>query len=176
MVTRHVRAGTIHARATTGRKAMRFFFYGTLIADSGNPVAAVAHRLLRDLGPATARGTLHAVEDAAGEGWYPVLLAGAGPVHGRLYEAAPGFAEADLAALDAYEDFDPADPAGSLYLRATIVVTDSDGAFHEAQAYTFNRPLPPGAQPIADGDFRAWLARKGLTPFPAPPKPAKHLP
>jgi gamma-glutamylcyclotransferase (GGCT)/AIG2-like uncharacterized protein YtfP len=155
---------------------MRFFFYGTLIADSGNPVAAAAHVRLRDLGPATARGALHAIEDELGEGWYPALLAGAGPVLGQLYEAAPGFGEADLAALDAYEGFDPADPAASLYVRATIVVTDAGGAFHEAQAYSFNRPLPPGAQPIADGDFHTWLAREGLKPYGAPPTSAKHLP
>ncbi|MBV1689839.1 gamma-glutamylcyclotransferase [Novosphingobium sp. G106] len=142
---------------------MHFFFYGTLIAGSGNPVAAAAHALLRDLGTVTARGALYAVSDA--EGWYPVLLSGAGPVHGRLYEAAPGFGESDLAALDAYEDFDPADPGGSLYVRSTIVVSDGDGAFHQAQAYSFNRPLPPGAQAIPDGDFRAWIAREGLKPY-----------
>lgn len=144
---------------------MRFFFYGTLIAGSGNPVASAAHTMLRDRGPGSARGALYAVGEA--EGWYPLLLSGAGTVHGRLYEIAPGFGEADLAALDAYEDFDPADPAGSLYVRATIVVTDADGAFHQAQAYNFNRPLPPGAQAIADGDFAAWIARKGLRPYGA---------
>jgi len=144
---------------------MRFFFYGTLIAGSGNPAEEAAHALLRDLGPATARGALYAVGEA--EGWYPVLLSGAGAVHGRLYEAAPGFGETDLAALDAYEDFDPADPAGSLYIRAAIVVTDSNDAFREAQAYSFNRPLPPGAQAIADGDFTAWIAREGLPPYGA---------
>jgi gamma-glutamylcyclotransferase (GGCT)/AIG2-like uncharacterized protein YtfP len=149
---------------------MRFFFYGTLIADDRNPVATAAHARLRDLGGATARGTLFAIEDEAGEGWYPALLAGAGPVLGRLYDAAPGFGEAELAALDAYEDFDPADPAASLYVRATIIVTDADGAFHEAQAYSFNHPLPPGAQPIADGNFQAWLAREGVNPFGIPPK------
>jgi gamma-glutamylcyclotransferase (GGCT)/AIG2-like uncharacterized protein YtfP len=144
---------------------MRFFFYGTLIADSDNPVAAAAHALLRDLGPATARGALYGVGEA--EGWYPVLLWGASAVHGRLYEAAPGFGETDLAALDAYEDFDPADPAGSLYIRSTIVVTDAGGTFREAQAYNFNRQLPPGAQAIPDGNFRAWIAREGLRPYGA---------
>ena len=144
---------------------MQFFFYGTLIGGSDNPVAAAAHALLRDLGPATARGALYAVGEA--EGWYPVLLSGAGAVHGRLYEAAPGFGEADLAALDAYEDFDPADPAGSLYIRSTILVTAVDGAFREAQAYGFNGQLPPGAQAIPDGDFRAWILREGLRPYGA---------
>ena len=145
---------------------MRFFFYGTLIAGSGNPVAAAVHARLRGLGPASARGMLHAVEEP--EGWYPVLLPGAGPVHGRLYAAAPGFDAADLAALDAWEDFDPADPARSLYVRATLVVAGADGACHEAQGYRFNRPLPPGAQAIAEGDFTAWLARTGRRSYAAP--------
>jgi len=144
---------------------MRFFFYGTLIAGSGNRVAAAAHALLRDLGPATARGALYAMGEA--EGWYPALLSGAGAVHGRLYEAVPFFGKADLAALDAYEDFDPTDPFGSLYVRATVVVADAAGAFCEAQVYSFNQPLPPGAQALPGGDFRAWIAREGLRPFGA---------
>lgn len=144
---------------------MRFFFYGTLIAGSDNPVAAAAHARLRDLGPATARGALHAVGTA--DGWYPILLPGPGTVHGRLYEAAPGFDEADLSALDAYEEFAPSDPAGSLYVRRTIIATDAGSTPHEAQAYSFNRPLPPGVQPIADGDFCAWIVREGLKPYGA---------
>lgn len=146
-------------------KAMRFFFYGTLIAGSGNPVAAAVHGHLRDLGPATARGALYAIGEP--EGWYPIMLAGAGPVHGRLYEAAPGFGEADLAQLDADEDFDPAAPARSLYLRTTIIVADAQGVLQEAQTYSFNGPLPSAALPIADGDFSAWIAREGLRPYGA---------
>lgn len=144
---------------------MRFFFYGTLIAGNAHPVATRVHACLRDLGPATARGALHALGEA--EGWYPIMLAGAGTVHGRLYAAAPGFGEADLAALDAYEDFDPANPACSLYLRSTIVVADADSGFHEAQAYVFNGPLPAGALAIPDGDFAAWITREGLRPYGA---------
>ena len=144
---------------------MRFFFYGTLIAGSANPVAARVHARLRDEGPATARGSLHAIGEA--EGWYPAMLAGAAPVHGRLYAVAPGFDEADLAALDGWEDFAPADPAGSLYVRATIIVADAEGTFHEAQAYVFNAALPPGALAIPDGDFAAWITREGLRPYGA---------
>jgi gamma-glutamylcyclotransferase (GGCT)/AIG2-like uncharacterized protein YtfP len=145
---------------------MRFFFYGTLIAGSENRVARTVHAQLRDLGPATASGALHAV--ATPEGWYPVLLPGVAPVHGRLYETAPGFGEADLAALDAWEDFDATDPAGSLYIRATLIVADADEATHEAQGYRFNRPLPAGTRLIEDGDFRAWIAREGRRPYGAP--------
>ena len=65
----------------------------------------------------TATGRLYAIPDPAG--WYPAFIpdpAGAA-VHGMVHAAGPGFAQADLAALDAYEDYRPADPAGSLYLR-----------------------------------------------------------
>lgn len=146
---------------------MRFFFYGTLIAGSGNPVATAAHALLRDLGPAKATGALYAVPDP--EGWYPALLPGGGAVHGRLYEAREHFDVRALALLDAYEDCDPADHAGSLYLRETIVVMRMGGECAEAQAYRFNQPLPADARPIPNGDFRAWLAREGLDPYGAAP-------
>lgn len=144
---------------------MRFFFYGTLIAGSGNAVAAAAHALLRDLGPATASGALHAVPDPAG--WYPALLPGAGIVHGRLYAAAGRFDAAALARLDAYEDFDPAAPDGSLYVREIVTVARADGLSCTAQAYRFNSALPEGAQPIPGGDFHAWLAERGLEAFGA---------
>jgi gamma-glutamylcyclotransferase (GGCT)/AIG2-like uncharacterized protein YtfP len=144
---------------------MRFFFYGTLIAGSGNRVAGEAHARLRDLGAATVAGALHAVGDPLG--WYPVLLPGAGTVHGRLYATEPGFDAADLARLDAWEDCDPGDPAASLYRREAIAVTDADGARCEAQCYRYNRALPAGARPIGDGDFRPWLRRVGLRAYGA---------
>jgi len=137
---------------------MRFFFYGTLLDGSDNPVAQWVHGKLRAVGPATCRGTLHAIPDP--RGWYPALLSGDGIVQGRLYASRNGFAPADLARLDAYEDFDPADPAGSLYLREDIATSSGD-----AQAYRFNRPLPDGARLIPGGDFRGWLASEGLQSF-----------
>jgi gamma-glutamylcyclotransferase (GGCT)/AIG2-like uncharacterized protein YtfP len=142
---------------------LRFFFYGTLIAGGGNPVAAAAHALLHDRGPATTRGVLHAIEEA--DGWYPILLAGDDTVHGRLYDAAPGFGARDLAGLDAYEDYDPADPAGSLYRRVALAATDANGAVHQAQVYRYDRLLPGAARPIPHGDFHAWLAHEGLRAF-----------
>jgi gamma-glutamylcyclotransferase (GGCT)/AIG2-like uncharacterized protein YtfP len=145
---------------------MRFFFYGTLIAGSGNAVATAAHRRLHDLGPATARGALYAVGEAAG--WYPILLPGSAHVHGRLYAVTAYFGAADLAALDAWEDFDPADPAGSLYRRVTLPVTDAGGATGEAQAYRFNGAAPPEALAIPGGDFHAWVQHTGRRPFGAP--------
>ena len=142
---------------------MLFFFYGTLLDGSDNAIAAWVHEKLRAIGPASVEGLLEAVGDP--EGWYPALLAGDGTVHGRLYETVEGFGEADLARLDAYENYDPDQPDTSLYLRETVVATNSDGSVSEAQAYRFNLPLPEGSRPIDGGDFRSWLEEQGLRAF-----------
>jgi gamma-glutamylcyclotransferase (GGCT)/AIG2-like uncharacterized protein YtfP len=134
---------------------MRFFFYGTLIAGSGNPVARAIHAGLRTLGRGEAAGALYALPDPLG--WYPALLAGDATVRGVVYEARGAFAAADLAMLDAYEDCDTRNPAASLYRRAPLEVRTGAGTIVSAQAYFYNQPLPEAAQPIAGGDFRAWL-------------------
>jgi gamma-glutamylcyclotransferase (GGCT)/AIG2-like uncharacterized protein YtfP len=138
---------------------MRFFFYGTLLDGSDNPVARAVHRLLEPAGPAQARGDLHAVPD--GGGWFPALLEGSGMVSGQLYDPREQFSAADLARLDAYEEYHPDMPATSLYLRKEIDLIGGG----MAQAYLFNQSLPAGSQPIRSGDFRHWLRETGLAPF-----------
>lgn len=141
---------------------MRFFFYGTLIAGSGNRVAQRAHLNLRALGPGRVRGLLHAVPDPLG--WYPAMLPGERLVEGVLYEASGGFGPAHLARLDAYEDYDPASPHASLYRREEVEAVTAAGTAR-AQAYLFNQPLPEGACAISSGSFHGWLAEHGLAPF-----------
>jgi gamma-glutamylcyclotransferase (GGCT)/AIG2-like uncharacterized protein YtfP len=136
---------------------LRFFFYGTLIAARQPPVREAIGRL-RDMGAARLSGLLYAIPDP--EGWFPALIEGPGKVEGRLFEALADFAESDLAALDAYEDFDPHDPTSSLYRRFTVSIAGGP-----TQVYRFNQPLPSGARPIPDGDFAAWIAREGLPAF-----------
>jgi len=142
-----------------------FFFYGTLLAGNANPVARDIHRLLRAAGPATIAGSLHGVPDDTG--WFPALLAGEGKVHGQLYETLTGFDAAALARMDAYEDYLPDDPAGSLYLRRAESAILPDGSAREVQVYAFNQPLPADARPIPGGDFSTWLAETGLPVFTA---------
>src|SRR4051812_8847921 len=81
--------------------AARFFFYGTLLAGSANPVAQAVHDRLRPMGAASLTGRLFAIPD--GGGWYPALVQGNGTVRGAVYEALAGFAAENLAALDHYE-------------------------------------------------------------------------
>ena len=135
----------------------RFFFYGTLIGGGPAPVQRSLRRLC-DLGPARAGGLLYAILDP--EGWYPAMIEGAGQVAGRLYQALGDFDEADLAALDTYENYDPADPQASLYCRAVAEV-----AGQAVELYRFNQSLPDEARPIVDGDFAAWVAFEGVRSF-----------
>jgi gamma-glutamylcyclotransferase (GGCT)/AIG2-like uncharacterized protein YtfP len=138
---------------------MRLFFYGTLLAGSDNAVAQEVHRLLAPVGPARVAGSLIAIPDP--RGWYPALLPGDGEAHGWLYESRACFGPADVARLDAYEDYDPTDPGASLYVRRAVALFGGG----LAEAYFWNRPLPCGARPIPGGDFRGWLAEHGLEPF-----------
>lgn len=138
---------------------MRFFFYGTLLDGSDNPVARDIHALLSPLGPAAVRGALHAVPDA--DGWFPALVSGESLAQGRIYQARGHFTAADLARMDAYEDYDPARSEASLYVRCEVELAGGG----TAQAYLFNQPLPAGSRPISHGDFRRWLAETGSAPF-----------
>lgn len=138
---------------------MRFFFYGTLQAGSGNPVAQAIHQRLEPVGPASLPGRLYAVPDAAG--WFPAMLEGVGTVHGQVYRAGPEFTPDDLAAMDRYEDFHPSRPGESLYLSRSMALPD--GA--PVQVYCFNQPLPDGSIPIPGGDFKAWLTQAGMAEF-----------
>ena len=142
---------------------MRFFFYGTLIAGSGNEALAGLHDTLACVGPAAAHGRLYAIRDPGG--WYPALLPGPGLVHGMLYESLPRFGRRELARMDAYEEFDVRRPAASLYRRRAIGIRRSGASVVGAQSYVYNRALPLGASRIADGDFHGWLVRTGAAAF-----------
>lgn len=127
------------------------FFYGTLLRHSPHHLARAAHRHLGEGRAAICAGALYAIPDP--QGWYPALIAGPGIVQGMVY---PASAALDLAQLDAYE--------GADYRRQTMMVR-AGAAMIEAQAYVWAAPLPAGAQPIADGDFWGWLARKGFAAY-----------
>ena len=107
------------------------FIYGTLHPDRTPREIATAARRLIPVGPATIRGRLYNL------GEYPgVILNPTGPlVSGELFTVPDA---ATLAALDAYEDFRPADPANSLFLRIETTATSPDGSAHLCWVYTYN--------------------------------------
>ena len=136
---------------------MRFFFYGTLMAGAGNPVARTLHRRLRAGIAATVRGRLVAVRDPLG--WYPALVPGNGQVRGRLHATRPGFSPRDLALIDGWEGYDPARPHAGDYARVALAVRAGGGAAR-AQGYVWCGRLPAGCVPVPRGDFAAFLAAR----------------
>ena len=58
--------------------------------------------------------------------------------------------------LDGYEAFDPADPAGSLFLRLPQEVDLDDGPRLACWVYVYNRDVG-GAPLIPGGDYLSWL-------------------
>lgn len=143
---------------------MRFFFYGTLQAGNSNPAIAAIHCRLIAEGPACISGQIVAVPD--NDGWFPALIPDDGEVHGQVYAAGPDFTAADLAALDRYEEYDPASPGTSWYLRETRTLTTGV----PVSVYRMNGAPPAGAVPIPGGDFRAWLKARNLREFSGRPE------
>jgi gamma-glutamylcyclotransferase (GGCT)/AIG2-like uncharacterized protein YtfP len=118
------------------------FVYGTLHPDRAPLAILPTVRRLRSRGPATVRGTLYPL------GQYPgLLLPGPVPreVAGELFQLPSD--PAVLARLDAYEDFRPADPAGSLFLRIQTCATLPGGNRQTCWVYVYNQHVPNEIQP-----------------------------
>jgi gamma-glutamylcyclotransferase (GGCT)/AIG2-like uncharacterized protein YtfP len=130
------------------------FFYGTLIAGSGNPQERAAHAALGEAQAGSVAGALYAIPDPLG--WYPALVAGEGRVFGMAYRMTSAL---DLAALDAYE--------GAEYRRASVWVETATGTI-TAQAYLWHGALPENAIPIPQGNFAQWLAQHGFAAYVEP--------
>ena len=94
-----------------------------------------------------------------------MLADGSKAIEGVLYAPGPEFTAADLAVLDAYEAFDPADEASSEYVRREIEVATAEGERVTAEAYVYNRALPAAARRIEEGSFAGFLAAHGLLPL-----------
>jgi gamma-glutamylcyclotransferase (GGCT)/AIG2-like uncharacterized protein YtfP len=111
------------------------FVYGTLHPARAPREIAAAARRLKSIGPATIRGTLYNL------GEYPgvVLDATGPPIPGELFTVPDA---TTLAALDAYEDFRPGDPPGSLFLRVETTATKPDGSLVTCLIYAYNGPVP----------------------------------
>ncbi len=126
----------------------RIAFYGTLML----PFPTLDRLGLADrlelLGPCLVPGRLYDL------GPYPGLAPGRRPVRGQLFRLLD---PAALAVLDGFEGFDPADPAGSEYLRRRLELIEPAGV--RAWAYLLNHD-PAGLPLIECGDWAAHLAAR----------------
>ena len=111
------------------------FIYGTLHPDLAPREIAAAARRLTHIGSAT----IHARVYHLGE--YPgaILDPTAPPIPGELFTVPD---TPTLAALDTYEDYRPANPANSLFLRVETIATTPDGSPHPCWVYVYNREVP----------------------------------
>ena len=108
------------------------FIYGTLHPDRApREIAAAAHRLT-SMGAATIQARIHNLGEYPGA----ILDPTAPPIPGELFMVPDA---ETLAALDAYEDFRPTDPASSLFLRVKTIATTPDGSPHPCWVYIYNR-------------------------------------
>jgi len=125
------------------------FVYGTLQA--GLVPAEIAHaaETLKPVGRAAVRGTLYDF------GHYPGAVLD--PSSARMISGIVLRLPDDpslLALLDRYEEFDPAAPETSQFLRVRETVTLESGGKLECWIYVYNRD--PGSAPvIAEGRFPA---------------------
>ena len=101
----------------------------------------------RFAGVGTAQGALVSL------GRYPGMIEGSGSVAGEIYELRDP--AASIEALDELEEFDPANPETSEYLRTTRDVRMDDGSVIRAWLYIYNRD-PAGMPVVAGGDWRSF--------------------
>jgi gamma-glutamylcyclotransferase (GGCT)/AIG2-like uncharacterized protein YtfP len=115
------------------------FIYGTLHPDRAPAEIADAACRLTPVGTATVRARLYNL------GAYPgaVLDPATAPISGELFTVPDA---ETLARLDWYEDYRPADPDNSLYLRVETTATLADGSELACWVYVYNGEPPTTPQ------------------------------
>jgi gamma-glutamylcyclotransferase (GGCT)/AIG2-like uncharacterized protein YtfP len=84
---------------------------------------------------------------------FPAMMEGSGTVYGELLVFKD---DSILAEIDAYEDYFPADPERSAYIRKEIEVTTKDGKKEKAFAYLMTREkiIRAGGWKIESGRYK----------------------
>ena len=123
------------------------FLYGTLLpGEAPEEIASIVKRLRR-LGSAQVRGRLYDFGEFPGA----VLESSSRSlVHGELVALPPDGRILDL--IDRYEEFDPADPKKSLFVRQKAKIRMANGSSREAWIYVYNR-RPGKAKLVRGGDY-----------------------
>lgn len=130
------------------RQPAHLMLYGSLMRAAGDLLERLgAARRLAYAGRCCVEGRLHDL------GAYPALTPGNGLVHGELYRVLdPRVFEV----LDPYEDFFPATPERSMYLRRALLLQNPPLS---AWVYVYN--LPTCARPrIGHGDWLRHLEQR----------------
>lgn len=127
------------------------FVYGTLRRGFKHPMANVLARQADFVGLGKFQGQLYDL------GSYPGVKPSrriADVVVGDVYRL--HIPVQLLSQFDRYEDYDPGDPAQSLYLRQSAPILMNDGRSLYAWIYIYNRSTP-GHRLIESGDYLQYL-------------------
>jgi gamma-glutamylcyclotransferase (GGCT)/AIG2-like uncharacterized protein YtfP len=131
----------------------RISFYGTLMRDQGVQQAIKAATKLRHMGTCSIDGKLYDL------GAYPGMVEGKGTVLGELYDVLDASV---LIPLDRYEEFDPQNPSGSLFIRRRIRLKDPKV---DSWVYFFNGSVR-GKKRIQGGDWIRFIQDRSKTAGP----------
>jgi gamma-glutamylcyclotransferase (GGCT)/AIG2-like uncharacterized protein YtfP len=121
----------------------RIAFYGTLMRDQGVQKELNAAVKLKHTGNCSIPGVLYDL------GEYPGIVEGEGSVLAELYEILD---PSVLVALDEYEDFQPANPSQSLFVRRRVHLNNPP---MESWVYFYNHPVQ-GKKLIWHGDWTKY--------------------
>ena len=120
------------------------FLYGTLLPDYAAEEAADIVRLFKHIGSAYVTGRLYDLGD------YPGAIldqSSETSICGELVALPQGHNL--IEELDRYEEFDPSNPEGSLFIRKRTNVILASGETVPAWIYVYNRD--PGNAPVVRG-------------------------
>ena len=130
------------------------FGYGSLRTGLTNAEAAGLVGQLRSVGLARLPGRLYDLGEYSGAA---LGDASGAMIVGEVFELPDG--QALLAALDAYEGYDPATPEAGLFRRVESLARLADGRELKCWVYVPHR-IPATAALIAGGDYAVWQAAK----------------
>lgn len=99
--------------------------------------------------PARVRGSLYTHVSLP----WPCLIPGGDVVKGELIHIATDVYDKVMAALDDWEDYDPHDKPGSLYLRKVVTAMTADGREEQAWCYFWNGSERELGERVEDGDW-----------------------
>src|ERR687884_634015 len=126
------------------------FLYGTLLSSHAPSEIAETVMKLRRVGRGYVHGHLYDLGEYPGAILDKSLNA---RISGEVYEIPDG--EDVLASLDLYEEFNPARPKDSLFVRRQASVTLSNGRVLDCWVYIYNKD--PGAAPlVVGGDYSKY--------------------
>ena len=127
--------------------SQRLFVYGTLLASEAPKEIASIVKRFRRLGSAHVRGRLYDFGEYPGAVLDPSSRT---IIHGELVVLPSD--ERILQELDRYEEFDPSDPKGSLFVRKKARIQMANGDTREGWIYVYNKS-PRKAKLVRGGDY-----------------------